>query len=512
MKHETKTGRKLLSVLLALALVLGLMPGMGLTAYAADGQITVTWHGAELPTSACTDANGIRMTGTMDGHDWYSDTMFYAPSGMVFTGISISHHEYHGGPAITWNWTGRATEVSIGDNRYEVSSANFTLERYTVAVTGVNLNPTSATLTVGGTETLTATVAPDNATDKTVAWASSDTSVATVENGVVTAVAAGTAIITATSNADRTKSASCAVTVTAAPGTQYNPWQIGMTENDNVTAWLSGDGDALTLNISGTGDMQDFADYNAMPWAGSMAGIQTVTIGAGVTSIGNYAFNCCYNLTSVTIPDTVRSIGESAFESCCNLTSVELPSGVTVIKPTAFMSCESLTSVTIPGTVTVIGEGAFVWCFNLNIVTFTPGTAEATLTFGQEAFFEAPATLAYGEGTNVLYDGDNMVAANTDLSDLSNQIFTWKPAPTDSETPLTLEAETGGTILVNNPKPGMQYSLNGGPKTDVTADAINVSTGNKVMLYLRQYHEPDKSHGLRHCHCPDGGLRLLRVF
>ena len=84
----------------------------------------------------------------------------------------------------------------------------------TVAVTGVTLDKAIATLTVGGEETLTATVAPDNATNKAVTWASDNTSVATVDsNGKVTAVSAGTANITATSNADSTKTASCAVTV-----------------------------------------------------------------------------------------------------------------------------------------------------------------------------------------------------------------------------------------------------------------------------------------------------------
>ena len=69
----------------------------------------------------------------------------------------------------------------------------------TVNVTGITLSQTEAAMTVGGeTLTLTATVAPDDATDKTVTWTSSDPTVATVANGVVTAVAAGTATITAT--------------------------------------------------------------------------------------------------------------------------------------------------------------------------------------------------------------------------------------------------------------------------------------------------------------------------
>lgn len=82
-----------------------------------------------------------------------------------------------------------------------------------VAVTNVTLNKTELTLTVGGEETLTATVAPDNATQKEVTWASDKTDVATVANGKVTAVAVGSAKVTATAGG---KSATCTVTVKAA--------------------------------------------------------------------------------------------------------------------------------------------------------------------------------------------------------------------------------------------------------------------------------------------------------
>ncbi|MEE1069892.1 MAG: DUF4832 domain-containing protein [Paludibacteraceae bacterium] len=84
-------------------------------------------------------------------------------------------------------------------------------------VTSVSLDKTSATLEIGETETLTATITPNTATNKNVSWTSSNTSVATVENGVVTAVAAGTATITVTT-ADGNKTATCAVTVNAAAG------------------------------------------------------------------------------------------------------------------------------------------------------------------------------------------------------------------------------------------------------------------------------------------------------
>ncbi|MCM1368681.1 MAG: Ig-like domain-containing protein [Roseburia sp.] len=84
----------------------------------------------------------------------------------------------------------------------------------TVAVESVTLSQTTLTLEIDGTETLTATVTPDNATDKTVTWSSSAPTIATVDNaGKVTAKAEGTATITATTANDKT--ATCAVTVNA---------------------------------------------------------------------------------------------------------------------------------------------------------------------------------------------------------------------------------------------------------------------------------------------------------
>ena len=86
---------------------------------------------------------------------------------------------------------------------------------YVIPVTGVSLDESSITLDVGGNQTLTATVTPEDATNKKVRWTSDNETVATVsEDGVVTAVAGGTAVITATTH-DGLFTASCTVTVNA---------------------------------------------------------------------------------------------------------------------------------------------------------------------------------------------------------------------------------------------------------------------------------------------------------
>ena len=106
----------------------------------------------------------------------------------------------------------------------------------TVAVTGVSLNKTSLSLVEGTSETLTATVSPENASNKSVSWKSSAADVATVdENGKVTAVKAGSATVTVTT-ADGGKTATCSITVTEAVrivitgNTAQVPVQGGMAE------------------------------------------------------------------------------------------------------------------------------------------------------------------------------------------------------------------------------------------------------------------------------------------
>lgn len=87
----------------------------------------------------------------------------------------------------------------------------------TVVVTGVTLDESAITIEVGAADSLIATVAPSNATNKNVTWSSSDESVATVSNGTVRGVAEGTATITVTTE-DGSKSANCTVTVTPTSG------------------------------------------------------------------------------------------------------------------------------------------------------------------------------------------------------------------------------------------------------------------------------------------------------
>ena len=86
-----------------------------------------------------------------------------------------------------------------------------------------------------------------------------------------------------------------------------------------------------TLTITGSGDMPDFGFLDHQPWDAFQTQIETVTIGAGVTSVGENAFLGCTALKSVTLPAGLQTLGESAFSGCDALTRIELPASLETI-------------------------------------------------------------------------------------------------------------------------------------------------------------------------------------
>ena len=127
-----------------------------------------------------------------------SDSSVATVSGGVITGVGVGTATI---TAKTYNGKTATVKVTV------TKDPNY------VDVTGVKLSPTSTEVEVKSTVNLTATVSPSNATNKTVIWSSSDDKVATVSNGVVTGVSAGTAVITV-KTVDGGFSATTTVTVT----------------------------------------------------------------------------------------------------------------------------------------------------------------------------------------------------------------------------------------------------------------------------------------------------------
>ena len=151
---------------------------------------------------------------------------------------------------------------------------------------------------------------------------------------------------------------------------------IGGSCGDNLI-WTLKNG---VLTISGTGKMTDFGYVS--PWNEKISEIISVEIKKGVTSIGEYAFSGCKNLSEVIIPQSVMSIGSGAFFSCINLTSVTIPEGVTSIGNSAFSGCSSLPEMIIPQSITAIDDNVFNDCRKLTKVTLP----ESITSIGEYAF------------------------------------------------------------------------------------------------------------------------------
>ena len=129
-----------------------------------------------------------------------------------------------------------------------------------VPVTGVKLNTETLELFTGNTATLTATVEPDNATNKNVTWSSNNADVATVDNGVVTAVGTGEATITVTT-ADGGKTATCTVTVR-----RYVPPAPAKTPSEQALDKIGSadDGDTVTVSLPAGDTVLDAEVFEAL--------------------------------------------------------------------------------------------------------------------------------------------------------------------------------------------------------------------------------------------------------
>ncbi len=129
------------------------------------------------------------------------------------------------------------------------------------------------------------------------------------------------------------------------------------------------------LTISGSGKMDKYTSSKAAPWVDYLGSIQVVMITDGVTTIGDYAFMNCSNLTTISIPDTITSIGDYSLSGCKALTTVNIPNSVTSIGKYSLSGCEKLTSVYFTNSISIIPEGAFHDCTALTDVSFG-GTEE----------------------------------------------------------------------------------------------------------------------------------------
>jgi uncharacterized protein YjdB len=141
----------------------------------------------------------------------------------------------------------------------------------------------------------------------------------------------------------------------------------------------SGNGE---LTISGNGEINDFTSYYQQPWYDCSYNVKKITIGSGVTKIGDRAFEYFYNLTEVNFSEDSKltKIGEKAFNDCGKLSSITVPKTVKSIGEDAFYDCESLTTFNTTAPVS-IGKYAFDYCENLQSVNLPNATSIGSYGF-----------------------------------------------------------------------------------------------------------------------------------
>ncbi len=329
----------------------------------------------------------------------------------------------------------------------------------TVSTESITLDKTSLSLVVGETAQLTATVKPDDATDKNVAWASSDESVAKVSNGKVTAVKSGKATITAKCG---DKIAECAVTVTVPTGS--------VTLDKTTISLAVGETEQLTATVK----PDDATDKN-VAWASSDESVAKVsngkvtTVKAGKTTIiarcGDKTAECAVTVTvptgSVTLDKTSLSlaVGETA-----QLTATVKPDDATD-KNVAWASSDESVAKVDNGKVTAVKSGKAI------IIAKCGGkTAECAVTVtvptGSVTLDKTTLSLAVGETAQL--------TATVKPDDATDKNVTW----TSSDESVA-KVVNGKVTAVKSGKATITAKCGG--KTAECAVIVTVPTGSVTL-------------------------------
>ena len=323
---------------------------------------------------------------------------------------------------------GEAVVTVTTEDGGKTATCRVTVKAKTVGVTEVTLDRTELTLTEGETETLTATVKPDNADNRKVTWSSDKTEVATVDGaGKVTAVKAGEATVTVTTE-DGGKTATCKVTVKAkavpVTGVEVNPWAVTLSvRGTSKLSYTIRPADATNQNVKWESESPSVATVDS---EGNVQGVAAGTAKICVTTEdGGFKSYCTVTVKKAeskfevgglwyeyfgpnfgpnkarVIPDpdgikyggnisipgqieyggitySVYQIGSRAFYECADLKSVTLGEGIGYIDAWAFYNCPNLERITFSSTMESFNTDnpVFERCPKLEIVT-TPKTSES---------------------------------------------------------------------------------------------------------------------------------------
>ena len=378
-------------------------------------------------------------------------------------------------------------------------------------VTSVTVNPTAASIIVGGTQVLTASVAPSNAAQRAVTWSSSASSVATVtQDGTVTAVAPGTATITATAVDGSGKAGSATITVTPPAPTLVTSVTVNPT---TASITLGGSQDLAVTVAPADATQQD------VTWASSNTTVATVTQdgtvtgvapgsatitatavdGSGVTGSTTVTVTAALTLvTSVTVNPATANIvvGETQ-----NLTASVAPSDATDPGITWSSSDTSVATVTQDGTVTAVSPGTAV--ITAAAVDTSRVTGSTTITVTAPAPTPVTSVTVNPAATSIIVGETQALTVTVTPADATQQDVAWTSSNTSIATvtqdgtvtgvapgsaTVTATAVDGSgvtgvtTITVTAPAPALQ----------AVAPEVVVANGQEVDAYATGF-EPGES-------------------
>ncbi len=252
--------------------------------------------------------------------------------------------------------------MTTNDGSY-TDSCSVTVNAKVINVTGVSLNKNSLELVEEDTETLTATVSPSDATNKNVTWSTENSGIATVSDGVVTAVSAGNTTITVTTE-DGSYTDTCSVTVTEkiinVESVSLDKTSITLTEEDT---------EQLTATVS-----PENATDTSVTWSTENSSIATVSqdglvtaVGAGTTTItvtttdSSKTDTCVVTVNAKTVSVDSVSLNKNTLEleEGASETLIATVSPANATNQNVTWSTESETIATVSnGLVTAVAEGS----------------------------------------------------------------------------------------------------------------------------------------------------------
>ena len=398
-----------------------------------------------------------------------------------------------------------------------------TIEKVTtVDVTSVTLDKTSASVNVGSSVKLTATVAPSNATDPTITWSSSNTAVATVSNGTVTGKSEGTATIKATSS--NGKSASATITVKKVTTT------TDLKNSSTVSATSVTKGTKVTLKGAASGGtspykyafyakkstatyystLKDYSTSAVAYYTPSAAGTYNIQI--RVKDNANKMVAKYFTL-KVTNPTTTTKLTNT---STISSTSIPVGSSVTVTgyayggtspyqyavyykkSSSTYFTTVKKYSTTRTAKITPSGTGTYnvrvyvkdskgttaIKSFNVNVtkgvVTNKSTVSATTTTLGKSITITGTAaggTSPYQYASWYKHSTASSYTLNRNYS--STRTMTFKPAHSGKYTLLVRVKDNLGTVISKT----FTITVNPGPLTSTTkVSATSITLGNKVTI------------------------------